>query len=37
MLFEAGVDFPLVNNIVQTIDAVRELGIEPLKPVYLAK
>lgn len=37
MLFEAGVDFPLVNNIVQTIDAVRELGIEPLKPVYRAK
>ncbi|WP_423126704.1 glycerophosphodiester phosphodiesterase [Gaoshiqia sp. Z1-71] len=37
MLFGAGVDFPLVNNIVQTIDAARGLGIEPLKPVFQTK
>jgi glycerophosphoryl diester phosphodiesterase len=37
MLFDKGVDFPLVNNIVQTIDVARELGIEPLKPVFLKK
>ena len=37
MLFEAGVDFPLVNNIVQTIDAARGLGIEPLKLVFQTK
>lgn len=37
VLFETGVDFPLVNNIVQTIDAVSEFGIEPLKPVYQTK
>ncbi|MBW8332329.1 MAG: hypothetical protein K0M40_09945 [Prolixibacteraceae bacterium] len=34
ILFDSGVDFPLVNNIVQTIDVARELGIEPLKPIF---
>ncbi|MDX9881657.1 MAG: hypothetical protein RBS73_06295 [Prolixibacteraceae bacterium] len=37
MLFESGVDFPLVNNIVQTIDSVRGLDIEPLKPIFQTK
>jgi glycerophosphoryl diester phosphodiesterase len=34
MLFEAGVDFPLVNDIVHTLPAVRDLGIEPHKPLF---
>jgi len=34
LLFEAGVDFPLVNDIVHTIDVARQLNIEPLKPQY---
>ena len=33
-LFEAGVDFPLVNDIVQMIDIPRKLGIEPIHPVF---
>lgn len=37
MLFEKGVDFPLVNNIVHTIDVAKNLGIEPMKPVYRTK
>jgi len=34
LLFEAGVDFPLVNDIVHTIDVARELNIEPVKPIF---
>ncbi|HPT30958.1 MAG TPA: glycerophosphodiester phosphodiesterase family protein [Prolixibacteraceae bacterium] len=37
MLFETGVNFPLVNNIIHTIDVSKKLGIEPLKPVYRTK
>jgi glycerophosphoryl diester phosphodiesterase len=37
MLFDSGVDFPLVNNIVQTIDVARGLGIEPLRPIFQTK
>lgn len=37
MLFDSGVDFPLVNNIEQTMKAVRKLGIEPLKPAFVKK
>jgi glycerophosphoryl diester phosphodiesterase len=37
MLFGAGVDFPLVNNIVQTMQVARELGFEPVKPVFNSK
>lgn len=37
MLFETGVNFPLVNNIIHTIDVAKNLGIEPLKPVYRTK
>jgi glycerophosphoryl diester phosphodiesterase len=33
LLFDAGVDFPLVNDIVHTISVVRELNIEPAKPL----
>jgi len=37
MLFGAGVEFPLVNNIVQTMQVARELGFEPVKPVFNSK
>lgn len=37
MLFGAGVDFPLVNNIVQTMQVARELGFEPVNPVFNSK
>ena len=37
MLFETGVDFPLVNNIVHTIEVAKNLGIEPLKPIFQTK
>ncbi len=37
MLFDAGVDFPLVNDIVHTMQAVRSLGIEPAQPVFVSK
>lgn len=37
MLFGAGVDFPLVNNIVHTMQVARELGFEPVKPVFNSK
>ena len=33
-LFEAGVEFPLVNTIELLMGAARELGIEPLQPVW---
>jgi glycerophosphoryl diester phosphodiesterase len=33
MLFENGVDFPLVNDIVHLIDVARELNIEPVQPL----
>ncbi len=34
MLFENGVDFPLVNDIVGLIDIVREQNIKPLQPIF---
>ncbi len=34
MLFEAGVDFPLVNDIVHTVDVLRELKMKPVKPLF---
>jgi glycerophosphoryl diester phosphodiesterase len=34
MLFEAGVDFPLVNDIVHTIEVLQELKMKPVKPVF---
>ncbi len=34
MLFETGVDFPLVNDIVHTMDVARELNIEPVTPLF---
>ena len=34
MLFEAGVDFPLVNDIVHTMDVVRKLKMKPVKPLF---
>jgi glycerophosphoryl diester phosphodiesterase len=37
MLFSAGVDFPLVNDIVHTLPAVRDLGIEPHQPLFASK
>lgn len=33
-LFDAGVDFPLVDDVAKMMDAARALGIGPLKPVY---
>ena len=33
-LFDAGVDFPLVNNITESIKVCERLGIEPLTPLY---
>ena len=34
VLFQAGVDFPLVDELTPMMQAARDLGIEPLKPVY---
>lgn len=34
MLFEAGVDFPLVNDIVHTMDVARKLKMKPVKPLF---
>ncbi len=36
-LYEAGVDFPLVDDVAPMMDAARRLGIEPWKPVYRAR
>jgi glycerophosphoryl diester phosphodiesterase len=36
-LFEAGVDFPLVNDIVHMIDVAKKLNIEPVKPLFRIK
>ena len=33
-LFNAGVQFPLVNSIVQTMQAVKKMGIYPVKPEF---
>lgn len=33
MLFDYGIDFPLVNDIVNTIDIAKQLGIQPVKPL----
>lgn len=33
-LFDAGIDFPLVDDVGPMIDAARRLGVEPWKPVY---
>lgn len=37
MLFDAEVDFPLVNDIVHTMQVARSLGIEPAQPVFKLK
>lgn len=37
MLFDAGVDFPLVNDIVHTMQVARGLGIESAQPVFKLK
>lgn len=34
VLFQAGVDFPLVDELTPMMQAAHDLGIEPLKPVY---
>ena len=34
MLFDAGVDFPLVDKTAEMMEAAKTLGIEPVKPVY---
>lgn len=34
MLFDFGIDFPLVNDIVTNISVAKEVGIEPVKPVF---
>jgi len=33
-LFDAGIDFPIVNDPAKAMSAARKLGIQPLKPVY---
>lgn len=33
-LFNAGVDFPLVNNIIESIKVCERLGIAPITPIY---
>ena len=33
-LFKAGVDFPLVNDIVHMIDVAKELNIAPVQPLF---
>jgi len=37
MLFDAGVDFPLVNDIVHTMPVTRDFGIEPVQPFFNLK
>jgi len=37
MLFENGVDFPLVNDILGVIDVAWELDIQPVQPVFKTK
>jgi glycerophosphoryl diester phosphodiesterase len=37
LLYKAGVDFPLVDDVAPMMDAARRLGIEPWKPVYRAR
>jgi glycerophosphoryl diester phosphodiesterase len=34
MLFDFGIDFPLVNDIVTSISVANEVGIEPVRPVF---
>lgn len=34
MLFDYGTDFPLVNDIIHSINVASELGIQPVKPVW---
>ena len=34
MLFEVGVDFPLVDDIVNTMNLVRDLDIKPVKTLF---
>ncbi|MBW6537344.1 MAG: metallophosphoesterase [Mariniphaga sp.] len=34
MLFDYGVEFPLVNDILTNISVPKEIGIEPVKPVF---
>lgn len=34
-LYEAGIDFVMVDNVKTMMKAARKLGIEPIKPVYL--
>ncbi len=34
ILFEMGIDFPLVDDIVNSIDIISELGIKPVIPVF---
>lgn len=33
-LFELGIDFPLVNDIVHSIETAKELGLEVVKPIF---
>ena len=33
-LFDAGVDFPLVDKTSEMMEAAKALGIEPVKPIY---
>jgi glycerophosphoryl diester phosphodiesterase len=36
-LFEYGIDFPLVNDIIKSIKVASELGIQPVIPVFVGK
>lgn len=33
-LYNYGIDFPLVNNVIQSIHVAKEAGFEPVKPVF---
>ncbi len=33
-LFNVGVDFPLVNDIVHTMEIAKELGVQPVQPIF---
>ena len=37
MSFDYGIDFPLVNDIVNSINIAKELGIHPVKPVFMSR
>ena len=33
-LYDYGIDFPLVNDVIKSINVAKEAGFEPVKPVF---